>query len=224
LLQRAVARDALGRICGMQDSLQAAAQLAGSLLAPLVAAVAGLPVAMVVFGGGLVVVALCCAPSMRPLDDRAASSVAASGPRVDVLDRLALFDGAPRAALELMAGDLREETVAAGAVIVREGDEPDDLFIVRRGTYDVVSGDLGHPVVLAHLGEDDWFGEIGLVEGRPRNATVLAGSEGALWRIPGSSFLDALTLAPAMRGGVLAHSISARLAERERTLRAQSRD
>jgi MFS family permease len=225
LLQRAVARDALGRICGMQDSLQAASQLAGSLLAPLVVALAGLPVALVAFGGGLVVVALCCAPSMRPLDAQSAVSAAALQPRVAVLSRLALFDGAPRAALELVAGDLREGRVAAGTVVVREGDAPDDLFVVRRGAYDVMSAPAGReePVVLAHLGEDDWFGEIGLVEGRPRNATVVATSDGELWRIPGASFLDALTLAPAMPG-VLAGNISARLADRERQLRAQSRD
>jgi MFS family permease len=225
LLQRSVARDALGRICGMQDSLQAAAQLAGSLLAPLLASLAGLPVALVVFGGGLVVVALCCAPAMRPLDDRSAKSAAALQPRVAVLSRLALFDGAPQAALELVAGDLREETVVAGTVVVCEGDEPDDLFVVRRGAYDVMSTTAasGEPVVLAQLGPDDWFGEIGLVEGRPRNATVVATSDGELWRIPGASFLDALTLAPAMPG-VLARSISARLADRERQLRARSRD
>lgn len=60
-----------------------------------------------------------------------------------------------------------------GATIVRQGDLADRFFIIFRGEVEVVAERPGgDEVFLARLGEGDYFGEIGLLEKRPRNATI----------------------------------------------------
>jgi CRP-like cAMP-binding protein len=59
------------------------------------------------------------------------------------------------------------------------------------GAYDVTSsgGRAGRPAHIRTLGPGEVFGEIGLLEGRPRTATVTATAAGAVYRVPGSEFL-----------------------------------
>ena len=78
--------------------------------------------------------------------------------------------------------------VPAGAVVIREGDPPDNLYVAIRGSLSVsVAGrEVGT------LGANDWFGEIGLFDQRPRTATVTVGDDATLWRIPGEMFLSVL--------------------------------
>jgi CRP-like cAMP-binding protein len=65
--------------------------------------------------------------------------------------------------------------------------------------------------VVNTLGPGAYFGEIGLVEGIPRTATVAATSRCHLYRISGTAFLFALNSAP-MIYGPLRESMAARLA------------
>ena len=62
-------------------------------------------------------------------------------------------------------------------------------FLNRTGHFDVCSG--GRQVNT--MGPGEWFGEIGLLHRRPRTATVTADTDSLVWRIPGDTFLDALT-------------------------------
>ncbi len=72
--------------------------------------------------------------------------------------------------------------------MVRQGDPADDLYVTRSGEL-VVSRDGAE---IGRVGADDWFGEIGLLEQRPRTATVTTACPTTVWRIPGDVFLDAL--------------------------------
>jgi putative ABC transport system ATP-binding protein len=58
----------------------------------------------------------------------------------------------------------------AGEVVIREGDEGEELFLISEGEVDVLRDD--HEV--ARLGPSDFFGELSLISGEPRNATVVA--------------------------------------------------
>jgi len=63
----------------------------------------------------------------------------------------------------------------AGQTIVREGDPSDALYILTRGTVSVVRRDpAGREVEINTLGPGDFFGEIGLLTGGSRGATVRA--------------------------------------------------
>lgn len=217
LLQRAVEPDVLGRVYGLQDSLNAAATLLGTVLVPVLVGVIGLDSTLLLFGLSLAAGAVLSIPGMRPLDEQAARRARELAPAADVLAGLSVFEDAPRAALERLAAALTVERVAAGAVVIREGDQPDDLFVIREGSFDVMASVVGPDPTpgpsakINELGTDDVFGEIGLVQHVARTATIVATTDGVLWRIPGPVFLDALT-GTATAPGAMTSMIAARLA------------
>ena len=109
-----------------------------------------------------------------------------------MLEATALFAAAPRPVLERLAAETREITAPAGETLIHEGDRADALYVLRTGAVAVRAGERE----LATLGPGSWFGEIGLLEGVPRTATVYAIEECTLLRIDGEAFLEALTTAP----------------------------
>ncbi len=69
----------------------------------------------------------------------------------------------------------REQRYPRGALIVRQGDPGDALFVVRSGSVKVtVVGDDGREVILDTLGQGAHFGELALIDGGPRSAHVVA--------------------------------------------------
>lgn len=85
------------------------------------------------------------------------------------------FDGQE---LETLAGYLQVERRPAGQPVCREGERDGTLFIVVEGTARVVKedGSGGHQV-LASLGPGHTLGEMALVDGSPRSATVVAADD-----------------------------------------------
>lgn len=66
----------------------------------------------------------------------------------------------------------------AGAVVIREGEKGDSFFVIIHGQVRVSKKDKdAQEVILATLGEDAFFGEIALLSGRPRIATVVTETE-----------------------------------------------
>ena len=127
-------------------------------------------------------------------------------PTVDVLAKLAIFEGASLQSLERIAADVGELVVDDGTVVIRQGDQADNLYVVIRGSLKVsVDGrEVGQ------LGDGDWFGEIGLLGRRPRTRRSRSSAETVLWRIPGSTFLSVLEDAGAPPSALL-DSIADRL-------------
>ena len=66
--------------------------------------------------------------------------------------------------------DMKTLFKKAGQVIIKEGEESTDAYIILKGEVDVVKNNK----VIATLGENNLFGEIGLVDQRPRTATCVA--------------------------------------------------
>lgn len=59
-------------------------------------------------------------------------------------------------------------------IVVQEGDPGDSLFIVVRGQVRVLTHDnRNKEIVLANLGEGEFFGEVALLTERPRTATII---------------------------------------------------
>ena len=100
-------------------------------------------------------------------------------------DALAAFPGHDQPAVrEALAGAARQ-VFAPGAVIVREGEAADAFYLIEQGSVEVSRGPQGAAQSLAVLGEGAWFGEAGLLQQAPRNATVTAGASGAVARVLG---------------------------------------
>ncbi len=81
---------------------------------------------------------------------------------------------------------VQEVRVLAGTTIVREGDAGSDLYLVVQGSLDVWVG--GTKVNTMTAGQH--FGEIALVSGQPRSATVVARDPARLFRIGRDDFFD----------------------------------
>jgi len=94
----------------------------------------------------------------------------------DIVDRLArvpLFSDCSRRDLQTVARVVRSIPHRKGTVIAREGDPGVGLFIIMDGTAEVTIGGKKR----ATLGPGDFFGEIALLDGGPRTATVTATSD-----------------------------------------------
>ena len=222
ILQRSLPRTMLGRIFGVVMSLAVGAMLLGALLAPALNAWLGLRGALILMGFVLPVVTLLTRPMIRGAELAAEKRALALAPRADALAALGIFESVPRVGLEMLAASLVEETVPAGVDVVREGDPATALFVVRSGDLDVyaVGEGGGAPRLVNRLHEDDWFGEIGLLENVPRTATVRSSSECLLWRIAGDDFLEAANQMPALSGALL-NGMAVRLARTHPSYRSQ---
>ena len=81
--------------------------------------------------------------------------------------------------LTIASSRLRRETHRPGAVIVRQGDEPEDFYIVTGGEVEIVlEYPGGQEILVNRLGQGEYFGEIALLRGGTRIATVRASADG----------------------------------------------
>lgn len=80
--------------------------------------------------------------------------------------------------------------VKAGDVVIQQGSRGDHFYIVESGTFDVLvqSADGGEPHRVHTYHDRDSFGELALLYGRPRAATVVAKAHGVLWALHRKAF------------------------------------
>ncbi len=87
----------------------------------------------------------------------------------------------------------RSREVAAGEVLIREGDRSDGLYVILDGLVDVTKRRDGEQVLAGQLREGDLFGEVSCLRKTPATATVTARRAGSVLRLPRAEF-DALVM------------------------------
>ena len=93
----------------------------------------------------------------------------------DLLKKVPIFSKLEQKDLERLGKLMVKRPVKAGDTIIKEGDQAAGFFVIDSGKVEVVKGaDGNNPEVLATFGRGDFFGEMALFEGFPRNATVRA--------------------------------------------------
>jgi CRP-like cAMP-binding protein len=99
-----------------------------------------------------------------------------AGPR---LPRVPIFSDLSRDAFLALTAGMVLQRVSEGAAVIREGDDGTSFYVVASGRFAVTKrDDAGGTVVLARLGEGDFFGEMALLSGTVRSATVRAEEDG----------------------------------------------
>lgn len=149
-------------------------------------------------------------------DARARAAETALGARQSALRGVELFRDLPEAALATLARAGRSALYEGGEVVVRQGARDDELFLCVRGLLvvkHVPSG--GSEKEIARLGPGGVFGELSLMTGAPRTATVITLEPCELLVIGKAAVASVLATEPA-----LAERLSARLAERQAALEA----
>jgi CRP-like cAMP-binding protein/thioredoxin reductase/ferredoxin-like protein FixX len=88
------------------------------------------------------------------------------------------------------------KSVRAGEALINEGEEGRDIFVIRQGSM-VVQKDIGgKPVFLSYLPAGSYVGEMALLDGGRRTATVRAAVKSEVIRVDGEAFLRLLEKKP----------------------------
>jgi CRP-like cAMP-binding protein len=98
---------------------------------------------------------------------------------VSSLAGVPVFSGCSKKELQAIAKTVRQIEHPAGSVIATEGEPGAGLFVIESGDADVTIG--GTRVNRLHAG--DFFGEMALLDGGPRTATVTATTDIKLWAL-----------------------------------------
>jgi small-conductance mechanosensitive channel len=143
---------------------------------------------------------------------------AAARRRAESLERVAILDALSPAQVAQLAQESVERTYAAGEPIIRQGDPGESMFIVVEGLVEVtVRKDDGPPVPLRTLGPGDYFGEMSLMTGTHRTATVAAFEETRVLEVRKESFKRLLDAKPELVSQ-LGAALRSRLAERSQAI------
>jgi CRP-like cAMP-binding protein len=122
----------------------------------------------------------------------------------DFLASVPLFSTLNRTELESFAELTREKFYPRGSVILFENDPGDSLFVVRQGRVKVVLiGEDGREVILGVLGVGDHFGELSLIDDRPRSAHVIAMEDAHLLVLRRDDFRKRVELSSAVAWSLL---------------------
>jgi CRP-like cAMP-binding protein len=92
--------------------------------------------------------------------------------------------------------------------VVTEGDVAEHLYVLVDGSVRVTTGRGDNLTLLRTMTAPSYFGEIGLIHGIPRTATVTAEGPCRLWQIPADAFLTAVSQAGL--SGALTESVQLR--------------
>jgi CRP-like cAMP-binding protein/Zn-dependent protease len=127
----------------------------------------------------------------------------------ELIDDLPAFDDLPEDVLSDLAGRVHLRILRAGEPVFRQGDQPDAFYVVRTGTVQIEDEDpeTGDTRVLRTMARGESFGEMGLLGGHRRQATVRAVDEVELFSIDKGTF-DRL-LAEDMRAPDFGHTMQA---------------
>jgi CRP-like cAMP-binding protein len=102
----------------------------------------------------------------------------------DKLAEMPIFQKLTRAQIEELNGWLVRMEFEAGATVVKEGAASDGLYVLAKGSVEVLRGPHGHPVVIATLQSPSVFGEMGVLSDEPRTAEVRAKEHVVLGFLP----------------------------------------
>ena len=132
--------------------------------------------------------------------------------RVELLARVDLFQKAlHRDELYAISETMAVRDITAGDTVVEQGGAGDSLFIVAEGMLDVeVDSQTGQgPVAVGRIGAGEVFGEMSLLTGEPRTATVRSRTDALLYEVRKDGFEAILRSRPE-----IAEAVAAIVAER----------
>ena len=121
----------------------------------------------------------------------------------DALAQVPLFAGMPPRFLKRLADKMDEQRFMEGATIVRQGEPGDTFYVLVEGEAKVKDA---NGRTLSRLIPGDFFGEISLMDGGPRTATVVAETNLTTLALSRKDFSALLQSEPKVTVGLLKHA------------------
>jgi MFS family permease len=196
LLQRSVPPELIGRIFGILEGLVMAGLALGALIVPVLVHLGGNRLALLGVAALLPLAAVAGGRALIGLDADTPVPVV----EIALLRSLPLFAELPAPAVEGLAAALTPVHLAAGDVLIRQGDVGDAYYAIAAGELDAWQD--GH--FLRRCGRGEGVGEIALLRAIPRTATVIAHSAATVYELNREPFLTA----------ILGHALTRRQADR----------
>jgi len=110
-------------------------------------------------------------------EPKAATSAEYVDTTSEYLSRVPIFAPLSQDELEKLASASNDRIFAPGESIVRKGQEGNSMFVIKRGAVKVQIPQNDYARTINNLRENDFFGEMSLLTGQPRSATVIATEE-----------------------------------------------
>jgi tetratricopeptide (TPR) repeat protein len=114
----------------------------------------------------------------------------------------ALFEALSDVERDAFVREMDVESHDQGSVIINEGDPGTSMYLIASGEVNVYTrgtSKAGGTVYLARLGEGDFFGEVSVLTGKPRTATITASQRTELLRLDKSKLDGLLAKHPGIR-------------------------
>ncbi len=135
-----------------------------------------------------------------------------------LLRQVPLFEALDDEQLEAIALVTITRSFDKDQVIILAEEEGDALFIISTGQVKVsIVSEDGREVILSLLGAGAVFGELSLLDGKPRSANVVATADTSLYMVRRSDFLQLVHKVPQIAVGLLAE-LAARLRKTDRKI------
>ncbi|MGH3874035.1 MAG: Crp/Fnr family transcriptional regulator [Pseudonocardiaceae bacterium] len=118
-------------------------------------------------------------------------------PAIDLLAEIPLFQALSQESISAAARAGRSRTYPPGQIICHQGDPGDHLYAVLEGLVKVVfTAARGDEMVLNILGPGEIFGELALLDGSPRSASVVALKPASIFVLPRKQLLELISSHP----------------------------
>lgn len=100
---------------------------------------------------------------------------------IDALKQIPLFSRLPEEHLAIIAAQCREKLFRTGVTILSQTDESVDLYLILSGRVKVtLMNEDGREVVLDTLADGDFFGELSVLDNKPRSASITTLSDASM--------------------------------------------
>jgi len=138
------------------------------------------------------------------------------------LQRVPLFGDLDEEQLRRLARCLQARDYKKNTMVVLETDEGSTLFIIAKGKVKISRmSDSGKEVILAILGEGDFFGEMSLLDGQVRSANVTTTKDSELYLLRREDFLEHIEKYPNIAISLL-KELAARLRKSDMQIKSLS--
>ena len=130
---------------------------------------------------------------------------------VDLLANIPLFEKLNGEHLSEIAGKIKIRSYKRGETIIRQDDLGSMLYIIMKGHIKIMTlTPEGEELIIAMLSDNDFFGELSLIDGEPHSASAVAMDITQIMTLQRDDFLEAISKSPDMVRNILI-SLSSRL-------------